>query len=131
METLSKGISKIQFILKLSFGIVPIVAGLDKFFNLLADWPSYLNPTLVSMLPFSGQTFMYIVGVVEILAGVLVLTKTQLGATIVALWLTLVALSLLVSGRYLDVAVRDLVMALGAYMLVRITALLKNNFPEA
>ena len=68
--------------LRLSYGLVPIIAGLDKFTNLLADWKHYLNPVAERILPFSGSTFMRLVGVIEIVAGVLVLTKlTRVGRT--------------------------------------------------
>lgn len=107
-------------LLKLTYGIVPIVAGLDKFTNLLAQWDQYLHPGLAAMLPFEPATFMQIIGVVEILAGLLVLVKPKIGGFVVAAWLTLIAMTLLASGQYLDVAVRDLVMAVGAYTLARL-----------
>jgi len=109
--------------LRLSYGLVPIIAGLDKFTNLLADWKQYLNPLAERVLPFSGSTFMRLVGVIEIVAGVLVLTKfTRVGAYIVSAWLLAIALNLVTSGRYLDVAVRDLVMSVGAFVFARMTA---------
>ena len=107
-------------LLRLTFGIVPIVAGLDKFTNLLTQWENYLHPGLAGMLPFAPHTFMMIVGVIEIIAGVIVLAKPAIGGYIVAAWLTLIALTLLASGQYLDVAVRDLTMAIGAFSLARI-----------
>jgi hypothetical protein len=114
--------------LKFTYGLVPIVAGLDKFTNVLTDWSQYLSPSLIQMLPFSAATFMMIVGVIEIIAGVIVLIKTELGAYIVGSWLVCIAISLLASASYLDVAVRDFVMAIGAYSLARLTHL--NNTPE-
>ncbi len=72
------------------------------------------------MLPFSGHTFMMIVGVIEIVAGIIVLIKTEIGGYIVAAWLTLIALTLLASLHYMDVAVRDLVMAIAAFSMARI-----------
>ncbi|MEO5990963.1 MAG: hypothetical protein ABIP68_04955 [Ferruginibacter sp.] len=107
-------------LLRLTFGIVPIVAGLDKFTNLLTHWEQYINPTLGSMLPFSASTFMMIVGVIEIIAGIIVLKKTEIGGYIVAAWLTVIALTLLVGFNYVDVAVRDLVMAISAFSMARI-----------
>lgn len=106
-------------LLKLTFGLVPIVAGLDKFTNLLTNWEQYIHPGIGSMLPFSGHTFMMIVGVIEIVAGIIVLKKTEIGGYIVAAWLTLIALTLLASFNYLDVAVRDLVMAISAFSMAR------------
>jgi uncharacterized membrane protein YphA (DoxX/SURF4 family) len=109
--------------LRLSYGLVPIIAGLDKFTNLLADWKQYLNPLAERLLPFSGSTFMRLVGVIEIVAGVLVLTKlTRVGAYIVSAWLLAIAINLITSGRYLDVAVRDVVMSVGAFVFARMTA---------
>ena len=72
------------------------------------------------MLPFSAHSFMMIVGIIEIIAGIIVLIKPAIGGYIVAAWLTLIALTLLASGNYLDVAVRDLVMAIGAFSLAKI-----------
>ena len=123
MDIIETKLRDIQVFTKLTYGIVPIVAGADKFTNLLTTWPEYLNPTLAGMLPFSGSTFMMIVGVIEIVAGILVLVKPRLGAIVVSAWLVLIALSLLVSGRFLDVAVRDLVMAVGAFTLAKLSGL--------
>jgi len=106
-------------LLKLTFGIVPIVAGLDKFTNLLTNWEQYIDPNIGSLLPFEGHTFMMIVGVIEILAGVIVLKKPEIGGYIVAAWLTLIALTLLAGFNYVDVAVRDLVMAISAFAMAR------------
>src|ERR1041385_2119591 len=113
--------TKVWTILKFTYSIVPIVAGLDKFTNLLTDWSQYLNPTLAGMLPMEPHSFMMIVGVIEIVAGFLVLFKTELGALIVSAWLILIALTIIASGRYLDVAVRDIVMGIGAYCLSRLS----------
>jgi hypothetical protein len=111
-------------LLKITFGIVPIVAGLDKFTDLLVNWEQYLSPTTLKILPFSGHIFMMIAGVIEIIAGIIVLKKTELGGYIVAAWLTSIALSLLFSLNYLDVAVRDLVMAIAAFSMARIAKLI-------
>ena len=112
-------------LLKLTFGIVPIVAGLDKFTNLLTNWEQYIHPSLVSMLPFSASVFMMIVGVIEIVAGIIVLMKAEIGGYIVAAWLTLIALTLLASFKFMDVAVRDLVMAIAALSMARIAKFVK------
>ena len=108
-------------ILRFTFGLVPIVAGLDKFTDLLTNWDMYLHPGIASMLPFSVHTFMQIVGVIEIIAGVLVLIKPAIGAYVVMAWLIAIALTLLASGKYLDVAVRDLVMSISALSLARLS----------
>ena len=74
--------------LRLAYGLVPIVAGLDKFTNILTDWTQYLSPALARVLPLAPSTFMQLVGIVEIAAGVLVLSKlTRIGAYVVAAWL--------------------------------------------
>lgn len=104
-------------LLKATYGLVPIVAGADKFTHLLTDWNQYLAPAVVELLPVSAGTFMSIVGVVEIVAGVLVLTRPRIGSLVVACWLLAIALNLLLSGQYLDIAVRDAVMAIGAFSL--------------
>lgn len=119
-STLNQSIRPVFNLLKLTFGIVPIVAGLDKFTNLLTNWEQYIHPGIAGMLPFSAHVFMMIVGVIEIIAGVIVLKKTEIGGYIVAAWLTLIALTLLVSFNYMDVAVRDLVMAISAFSMARI-----------
>lgn len=108
--------------LQYTYGLVPIVAGLDKFTNLLAHWQDYLSPFAVNLLPMSAGTFMLIVGVVEIAAGVLVLLRPRIGGYVVMAWLALIALNLIIGGRYLDVAVRDLVMAIGAFCLAKLSA---------
>tara|TARA_R110000796_G_scaffold77585_1_gene173360 strand:- start:88097 stop:88510 length:414 start_codon:yes stop_codon:yes gene_type:complete len=117
-------LSKVQQLLKFTFGLVPIAAGVDKFLNLLTDWTQYLSTDMVDMLPFSASTFMMIVGIVEIGAGILVLTKTEMGSYVVAAWLVLIALSLLLTGSHLDVAVRDIVMAISVFSLARITRII-------
>ena len=107
--------------LRLTYGLVPIVAGLDKFTNLLTDWKQYLSP-VAGYLPISASTFMMIVGVIEIVAGLVVLSKhTRFGAYLVSAWLAGIALNVLTTGHFFDVAVRDLVMAIGAFTLARLT----------
>ena len=108
---------KATAILKWTYGLVPIVAGADKFMHILTDWDKYLAPAIANMLPFSASSFMSMVGIIEIIAGVLVLVKPKIGSLVVALWLTGIAINLLLTGQYFDVAVRDLVMAIGAFSL--------------
>ena len=118
-------ISKVVNVLKYVFVIVPIVAGADKFTNLLCNWEQYLNPTMGDILPFSGAVFMKIVGVIEIVAGLIVLKRPIIGGYIVSAWLALIAISLLASLNYLDVAVRDLVMAISALSMAKLSNILK------
>jgi len=121
----SSSLKSVFNLLKFTFVIVPIVAGLDKFTNILTNWENYLNPTMESMLPFSPHMFMMIVGVIEIVAGIIVLVRPLIGGFIVAAWLTLIAITLIAGGQYLDVAVRDLVMAIGAFSMARISSIIK------
>ena len=108
-------------ILRFTFGLVPIIAGLDKFTDLLTNWDAYLNPLVLQIVPLGGHTFMEIAGVIEIIAGILTLARPRLGGYVVSAWLVCIALSLLAGGKYLDVAVRDLVMAIGAFTLANLT----------
>jgi uncharacterized membrane protein YphA (DoxX/SURF4 family) len=121
-ETNQRIIDSSWWTLRVAFGLVPFLAGLDKFFNLLTDWPRYLAPAFRDFLPVSPQVFMYAVGVVEMVAGlgILVTRWTRPFAYVVAGWLTCIAIDL-VAARYFDVAVRDLVMAVGAVTLARLS----------
>ena len=106
--------------LRTTFVLVPLLAGLDKFTNLLTDWPRYLSPAFARLLPMSGSGFMRIVGIVEIVAAALVLTKAvRLGAYVVMAWLVCIAINLASMGLF-DIAVRDLAMAVGAFALARL-----------
>ncbi len=118
--------------LKVFYGVVPIVAGLDKFTNLLTRWDQYLSPLALRIVPVSPATFMHVVGVVEIVAGLVVLSReTRVGAYVVSAWLVGIALNLISSGHFLDVAVRDLGMALGAFTLARLTEARVARAPDA
>lgn len=127
MDEKSKKISDVQTLLKFTYGLIPIVAGADKFTNLLVNWVKYLHPSLAAMLPFKPSVFMMIVGVIEIIAGIIVLARPLIGAYIVSAWLVLIALNLIFSGDYFDVAVRDLAMAIGAFSLAKITSVIDQN----
>jgi hypothetical protein len=85
--------------------------------HLLTDWDKYLAPAIANLLPLQPHTFMSIVGIIEIVAGVLVLIRPKIGSLIVGLWLIGIAINLLLTGQYYDVAVRDTVMAIGAFSL--------------
>lgn len=104
--------------LRWTYGAVPIVAGLDKFTNLLADWEGYLSPEAVRLLPVQPKTFMKMVGLIEVGAGVSVLLKPRIGAWITSGWLLSIAANLVAARRY-DIAVRDVVMAIGAGTLAQ------------
>jgi uncharacterized membrane protein YphA (DoxX/SURF4 family) len=122
----------IQATLKYLFGLVPIVAGLDKFTNLLADWDAYLNPMILRLIPVTSHQFMLAVGVIEIVAGILVFLKPRLGAFVVMAWLLAISAQLIAWGQHLDIAVRDTVMALGgALTLARLTPFTQGRTHEA
>ena len=121
MEATLQNAGNVQRLMRYTYGLVPIVAGLDKFTNLLTDWKNYIAPSINSALPFSASTFMAIVGVIEIIAGIIVLIRPRVGGYIVMAWLILIALTLLIGGQYYDVAVRDLVMAVGAFSLAKLS----------
>ncbi|HMW10442.1 MAG: hypothetical protein JST71_00590 [Bacteroidetes bacterium] len=122
----NKILSQTFNLLKYTFVVVPIVAGADKFTNLLTNWPQYINPTIAGMLPLTPAVFMMIVGVIEIAAGIIVLKKPAIGGQIVAAWLTLIALTLLLGFNYIDVAVRDLVMAISAFSMAQLAKFVKQ-----
>jgi hypothetical protein len=126
-ETLAEKIKAMWLVLKVTFSVVPIVAGLDKFTNVLTNWEAYLNPSIAHVIPFSPLVFMKMAGVIEIVAGIIVFSRPRLGALIVAAWLVCIALSLLASGHYLDVAVRDLVMAVAAFTLAGLTSVVESS----
>src|SRR5688572_24363164 len=108
--------------LRIAFGLTAFLAGLDKFLNLLTNWEQYASPLVLNIVPLSAGTLMRVAGVIEIIVGVAILAGlTRLGGYVVAGWLTLIALTLLTTGQFFDVAVRDLVMACGAFTLARLS----------
>ena len=108
--------------LRIAFGLVPILAGLDKFTYWLTDWSQYVAPAARAVLPVAPETFLYVAGVIEVLVGLAILTRwTEIASYVAAVWLTLIAANLVLAG-FFDVAVRDLVMALAAFTLGRLTA---------
>lgn len=107
--------------LRVALGVVPIVAGLDKFTNLLADWAGYLSPLAVRLLPMSPSAFMHLAGVVEIAVGAAILLGyARVFAWVAMGWLAAIALELLTTGRFFDVAARDAVMAVAAFALAQL-----------
>jgi hypothetical protein len=124
MDRLAAGDHERQAFHILHWGFVtaPVIAGLDKFAELLADWDKYLAPSIAQMLGAGAHTFMLIVGVVEIVAGLLVAIKPRIGAYVVAGWLAGIILNLLIGAQYFDVALRDFGLCLGALALGRLAA---------
>ena len=108
--------------LRIALGVAPFLAGLDKFFNLLANWTMYLNPLVLRVIPVGPGTFMRAVGVVEMIVVIAILTRwTRLGAYVAAAWLVGIAFNLVTMGAFFDVAVRDLLIAVSAFSLARLT----------
>ena len=109
--------------LRIGLGVGPIITGIDKYFNKLADWGMYLSPVVAKAAPASATTFMHVVGVVEIIAGLIVLSRwTKLGSYIVMLWLLGIAVNLLATGMFYDLAMRDVEIAIGAFALAQLSA---------
>src|SRR3954449_7037155 len=92
--------------LRIAFSVAPILFGLDKFFGVLVDWPIYLAPWINDIAPGSGSDFMYFVGAIEILAGVIVALKPRYGAYVVAAWLAGIVINLLTASGFYDIALR-------------------------
>ena len=114
-------------LLRIAFTVAPILFGLDKFAEvMISDWPKYLAPEFNSLIPGSAQDAMYIVGAVEILAGVVVAAMPRFGGLLVAGWLGGIIVSLLLVGGYADVALRDFGLLIGALALSRLGSV---NFP--
>jgi len=109
--------------LRIAVGLGPIIAGVDKFFNKLTDWGMYLSPLATKVVPVSTTTFMHTVGIIEVIAGLIVLSKwTKIGSYIVMLWLLGIAVNLLTTGMFYDLALRDVEIAVGAFALSQLTA---------
>jgi uncharacterized membrane protein YphA (DoxX/SURF4 family) len=109
-------------LLRVGFAVAPILFGLDKFADVLVDWPKYLAPWVNDIAPGSAQDFMYVVGGVEILAGLVVALKPRYGAYLVAGWLGGIIVNLLSHSGYYDIALRDFGLLIGALALARLAA---------
>ena len=109
-------------LLRLAFTVAPIALGLDKFFNVMVDWPVYLAPWIDDIAPGTGQQLMYAIGAIEIVAGIAVAIKPRYGAYVVAGWLGGIVISLLTYSGYYDIALRDFGLMLGALTLARLAA---------
>lgn len=107
-------------ILHVGFTVAPIVAGLDKFTRLLVNWDQYLAPAIAGLSPVGAHGFMLLVGVVEIVAGLVVALRPRFGGYLVAAWLWGIILNLLLLPGYFDVALRDFGLSLGALALARL-----------
>lgn len=108
-------------LLRTVFTVAPVIFGLDKFTNLLTDWTMYLAPVVTNVVPLPAQTIMYVVGAVEIVAGLAVALKPRFGSLLVAAWLFGIIVNLLVLGSFFDVALRDFGLLVGALALNRLS----------
>jgi|SRR5947209_8559649 len=108
-------------ILHFAFTVAPILAGLDKFTHLLCDWDKYLAPAIANLSPIGGHNLMLVIGVVEIVAGLIVAMRPMIGGYIVSAWLVGIIINLLLIPNYFDVALRDLGLSLGALALARLS----------
>lgn len=115
-------VTQAYWVLRIGLGTAAFLAGLDKFFNLLADWTMYLSPIAARVLPFDAATFMRIAGVIEMIAGLVILAGfTRIGGYVVMAWLIAIAINLVTTGMFYDVAVRDVEMSLAAFVLARLS----------
>lgn len=118
----TRSLNSAWWALRIGLGLGPFLAGLDKYFNLLTDWGMYLSPWAGRFLPISAPAFMRVVGLVEMIVGLAILTFwTRIGSYIAAGWLVAIAVNLLTTGMFFDLAVRDLEIAIGAFALARLT----------
>lgn len=121
MTKLDERLNRSWWALRIALGLMGVIAGLDKYFNKLADWGMYLSP-YAKVVPISTPAFMHIIGAVEIVAGMIVLSRwTKIGSYIVMLWLIAIAINLATTGMFYDLAVRDLEIAVGAFVLSQLS----------
>ena len=114
--------------LRIGLGVGPIIVGLDKFFNKIVDWGMYLSPMATKVVPVSTATFMHAVGVIEIVAGIVVLSRfTKLGSYVVMLWLLGISVNLLTTGMFFDLAIRDVELAVAAFALSQLSAVREDT----
>ena len=122
MENFDKRLELPWWALRIGLGVGPIITGVDKFFNKLTDWTMYLSPLATKTVPVSPATFMHVVGVIEIIAGIVVLSRfTKIGAYVVTAWLLGIAVNLLTTGMFYDLAMRDVEIAIAAFTLSQLT----------
>jgi uncharacterized membrane protein YphA (DoxX/SURF4 family) len=128
MKTFDHRLNDSWWALRIALGLMPIISGVDKFFNKLADWGMYLSPYATKVVPVSVPTFMHFVGIVEIVAGVIVLSRwTKIGSYVVMIWLIAIAANLITTGMFYDLAVRDLEIAVGAFTLSQLTTVREES----
>ena len=122
METFDGHLNVAWWALKIGLGVGPIITGTDKYFDKLADWGMYLSPLATKVVPIEATTFMHVAGVVEIIAGLIVLSRwTKIGSYIVMFWLLAIAANLLTTGMFAGIAMRDIEIAIGAFALAQLS----------
>ncbi len=109
------------YLLHFAFVAAPVIAGLDKFFHLLTNWDRYLAPWIANLSPIGAHNLMLVVGVIEIVAGLIVAFKPRVGAWIVFAWLWAIIINLLTYSGFYDIALRDFGLSLGALALARLS----------
>src|SRR5262245_52957600 len=118
----SKQLNAAYWALRIAFGLGPLLAGVDKFTNILVNWEKYLSPRVQQILPIGATSFMQLVGVVEIVVGLAILVgASRIFGYIAMVWLWGIAANLISMGNYYDIAVRDILLGMGAYALARVT----------
>jgi hypothetical protein len=113
---------EVRKLLHFTFVLIPLVAGLDKFFNYLVDWNRYLSPEISSIIGIGAGTIMLWVGVIEIAVALLTAANPRVGGNVVALWLWLIIANFLTIPGFYDIALRDLGLSLGALALARLSS---------
>lgn len=132
MKDFDKRLNASWWALRIGVGVGPIIAGVDKYFNKLTDWGMYLSPLATKFIPVSATTFMHTVGIIEVIAGLVVLSKwTKIGSYIVMLWLLSIVVNLLTTGMFYDLAVRDVEIAVGAFALSQLSAVREGQLEAA
>jgi uncharacterized membrane protein YphA (DoxX/SURF4 family) len=122
MEKFDKRLELPWWLLRVGLGLGPIITGIDKFFNKLTDWTMYLSPLATKTVPVTPATFMHVVGVVEIIAGIVILSRfTKIGSYVVTAWMLGIAVNLLTTGMFYDLAMRDVEIAIAAFTLSQLT----------
>src|SRR3954451_14096112 len=126
-QTMDRNLQNAWWPLRLAFFVGPFVAGLDKFTHLLTNWDQYLSPIAAHILGGLSHPFMLVAGVIEMCVGLMIVTKwTRIGAYIASIWLVLIALNLITTGQYFDIALRDIGLALSAFGLAKLTEVVQR-----
>jgi len=122
-EKFDKRLNAAWWALRIGLGAGPVVVGVDKFLNKIVDWEMYLSPVATKVVPVSTRTFMHAVGVIEIIAGIVVLSRfTKLGSYVVMLWLLGISVNLVTTVMFFDLAMRDIELAVAAFALSQLSA---------